>query len=100
MVTGYEYKPLQEKTNKLTFAPSEDSDQSGHPLSLIRFLTVRMKNLGSSATHLAHSEDSDQTGRIPRLIFAGCTDCFVGSVTLWLILHYGLFVAWPIERKE
>ena len=31
--------------------------------------------LGSSATHLAHSEDSNQTGRMPRLIwvFAGRT---------------------------
>ena len=33
------------------------------------------RNLGSLATHLAHSEDSDQTGRMPRLIgiFAGRT---------------------------
>ena len=52
-------------------APSEDSDQSGHPPSLIRVSAVRMKK----ATHWAHSEDSDQTGRMPRLIwvFAGRT---------------------------
>ena len=33
------------------------------------------RKLGSSATHWAHSEDSDQTLRMPRLIwvFAGCT---------------------------
>ena len=33
------------------------------------------RNLGSLATHWAHSKDSDQTGRMPRLIwvFAGCT---------------------------
>ena len=33
------------------------------------------RNLGPLATHWAHSEDSDQTGRMPRLIwvFAGCT---------------------------
>ena len=33
------------------------------------------RKLGSSATHWAHSEDSDQTGRMPRLIwfFAGRT---------------------------
>ena len=33
------------------------------------------RNLGSLATHWAHSEDSDQTGRMPRLIwvFAGRT---------------------------
>ena len=33
------------------------------------------RKLGSLVTHWAHSEDSDQTGRMPRLIwvFAGCT---------------------------
>ena len=33
------------------------------------------RNLGPLATHWAHSEDFDQTGRMPRLIwvFAGCT---------------------------
>ena len=42
--------------------------------------------LGSLATHWAHSEDSDQTGRMPRLIwvFAGRTCHFVGFVTRWL----------------
>ena len=28
-------EPRHEKTNKMTFAPSEDSDQPGHPPSLI-----------------------------------------------------------------
>ena len=39
-------------------------------------------SIGSSATHWAHSEDSDQTGRMPRLtwVFAGRTDHFVGFV--------------------
>ena len=32
-----------DKTNKMTCAPSEDSDQPGHPPSLIRVSTVRMK---------------------------------------------------------
>ena len=34
------------------------------------------KKLGTLATQWAHSEDSDQNGRMPRLIwvFAGCTD--------------------------
>ena len=31
------------KPNNLTFAPIEDSDQPGHPPSLIRVFTVRMK---------------------------------------------------------
>ena len=44
------------------------------------------RQLGSLATHWAHSEDSDQTGRMPRLIwvFAGRTCHFVGFVMRWL----------------
>ena len=41
------------------------------------------RKLGSLTTHWAHSEDSDQTGRVPRLIwdFAGRTCHFVGFAT-------------------
>ena len=44
------------------------------------------RKLGSLATHWAQSEDSDQTGRMPRLIwvFAGRTCHFVGFVMRWL----------------
>ena len=47
------------------------------------------RNLGSLATHWAHSEDSDQTGQIPRLIwvFAERTIHFVGFVMLRLIFR-------------
>ena len=38
-----QYEPRHDKTNKLACAPSEDSDQPGHPPSLIRVFTVRMK---------------------------------------------------------
>ena len=41
-------------------APSEDSDQPGH---------ATWRSIGSLAMHWAHSEDSDQTGRMPRLIW-------------------------------
>ena len=63
-------------------APSEDSDQPGHPPSLIRVLAVRMKKLGSLATHWAHSKDSDQSERMHRLIwvFAGRICQFAGFV--------------------
>ena len=52
------------KTNKMTCENSEDSDQPGHPHSLIRVFTV----CRSLATHRAPGEDSDQTGWMPRLI--------------------------------
>ena len=43
--------------------------------------------LGPLTTHWAHSEDSDQTGRMPRLmwVFAGRTGHLVGFVTSRLI---------------
>ena len=37
------YEPPHDKTNKMPCAPSEDSDQPGHPPSLIRVFAVRMK---------------------------------------------------------
>ena len=36
-------EPPRDKTNKMTFAQGEDSDQSGHPPSLIRVFAVCMK---------------------------------------------------------
>ena len=49
--------------------------QANNPPSLIRDFAVRMKKVLSYSSHWAHSEDSDQTGRMPRLIwvFAGRT---------------------------
>ena len=37
------YEPPHDKTNILACAPSEDSDQPGHPPSLLRVFTVCMK---------------------------------------------------------
>ena len=37
------FEPPHDKTNKMTCAPSEDSDQHWHPPSLIRVFAVRMK---------------------------------------------------------
>ena len=39
------YEPHRDKTKKMACAPSEDSDQPGHPPSLIRVFAVRL--LGS-----------------------------------------------------
>ena len=58
-----QYEPPHDKTDKMACAPSEDSDQPGHPPSLIRVFTAAWRKLGPLATHWAHSEYSDQTGR-------------------------------------
>ena len=41
--TALTYEPPHAKTNKMTCAPSEGSDQLGHPSSLIRVFAVHMK---------------------------------------------------------
>ena len=50
-------EPLHVKTNIMTFAPSEDSDQPGHSPSLIRSSLSAWRKFGSLATYKAHSED-------------------------------------------
>ena len=43
-------EPPHDKTNKMIFAPSEDSDQPGHPPSLARVFAVHfMGSLGPNA---------------------------------------------------
>ena len=62
-------------------APSEDSDQPGHPPVWSVCTCVQWVAKGPSFLR-ADSEDSDQVGRMPRLIwvFAGRTCHFVGYV--------------------
>ena len=62
------FEPPRDKTNKMACAPSEDSDQPGHPPSLIRVFAVRMKKAQVLSFQLSASEDSDQTGGMLRLI--------------------------------
>ena len=73
------YEPPNDKTNKMTVRPAKTQIS----------LESAWRKLGSWATHWAHSEDSDQTGRMSRLIwvFAGCTVLSWGGS---VILYYGL----------
>ena len=62
--------------------PSKDSDQPGHPPSLISLrCALNGVDIDPSFLH-SDSEDSDQTGQMPRLIqlLAGRTCGFVGFV--------------------
>ena len=60
LVASPTYEPQHYKTNKMTSTPSEDSDQQGHPPS---------QWVADDPMFLhADSEDSDQTGRMSRLI--------------------------------
>ena len=66
---------------------SEDSDQPAHPRSLIRILTVCVWNAKGTEWFHADNENSDQTGRMCRLIsvIVGCPCQTVRFFTLQLI---------------
>ena len=79
LVASRTYEPQHYKKNKMTCAPSEDSNQPGHPPS---------QWVAEDPMFLhADSEDSDQIGRMSRLIwvFAGRRGHFVGLVVRRLI---------------
>ena len=60
------------------------------------------RKIGSLATQWAHSEDSDQIGRMPRLIwvFAGRTDHLVGFVMRWLKFEQCHFTIEYLHPKD
>ena len=62
-----------DKTNKVTVRPAKTLLSLGIRPVWSESLLPAWRNLGSLATHWAHSGYSDQTGRMPRLIwvFAG-----------------------------
>ena len=81
------FEPRHDKTKKKACAPSEDSDQPGHPPCEQSFLLCALWIAKNPSFIHADSEDSDQTGQMPRLIwvFAGRTCHFVGFVMRQLI---------------
>ena len=91
------FEPGHDKTNKMTFARSENSDQPGHPPSLIRVFAVRMKK----AIRRAHSKDFGQTaetslGARVMLLVLSCSGSYVyfsfrchSASLVWQILICG-----------
>ena len=62
-------KPEHDKTYRMTCAPSQDLDQLGHPLSLMRVFTAHMKNPCPWLWSECQSEDIDQIAEMRRLIW-------------------------------
>ena len=58
-----------DKTNKVTVRSAKTQISLGICPVWSESLLSAWRKLGSLATHWAHSEDSDQTGRMPRLIW-------------------------------
>ena len=88
-------------------APSEDSDQPGHPPSLIRlFLCTQWVAKGPNFHH-ADSEDADQTGWTSRLIrvFAGRIVILLvlscrSSNSEWINCFFFKIAKWPKSYNE
>ena len=82
------YEPPRDKTNKMACATSEDSDQPGHPPSLIRVFAVRMKKASVLSYPLNAQRRlwSDWADAQADLVFAGRTCHFVGFVMRRLIM--------------
>ena len=63
------FEPRPDKINKVAVRPAKTQISLGiRPVWLEASLSA-WRNLGPLTTHWAHNEDSDQTGRMPRLIW-------------------------------
>ena len=78
------YEPHRDKTNKMTVRPAKTQISLGiRPVWSVSSLSAR-RELRSLAAHWAHSEDSDQTGRMSRLIWV-----FAWRTATLLVLSWG-----------
>ena len=75
------YKPRHDKTNKVSVRPAKTQISLGIRSVWSESSLSPWRNTGSLATHWAHSEDSDQIGRMPRLIWV-----FAGRTLIILVL--------------
>ena len=91
-VPQFKYEPAHDTPTKWHVRPAKTQINLGiRPVWSESSLAVRRK-FGSLATHWTHSEDSDQTGRMSRLIwvFALRSCHFVGFVMRWFIYFTAL----------
>ena len=63
------YEPRHDQTNKVTVRPAKTQISLGIRPVWSEFSLSAWRKLGSLASHWAHSQDSDQTGRMLRLIW-------------------------------
>ena len=69
--------------NKVSVRPAKTQISLGIRPGWSESSLFAWRNIGSLTTHWAHSEDSDQTGRMPRLIWV-----FAGRTLTLLVLSY------------
>ena len=89
------FEPPRDKTNKVSVRPAKTQISLGiRPVWSESSLSAWRK-LGPLATHWAHSEHSDQTERMPRLIWV-----FAGRTATLLVLSRGGSIYCVTERKN
>ena len=76
-------EPRHDKTNKMSVPPAKTQISLGIRPVWSKSSLSAWRKLWSLATHWAHSEDSDQTGRMPRLIWV-----FAGRTVTLLVLSF------------
>ena len=82
--TNKKFEPPRDKTNKMTVCPAKTQISLGiRPVWSESSLCTQWVAKDQSFLH-ADSEDSDQTGRMPRLIWV-----FAGRTTTLLVLSWG-----------
>ena len=69
------YEPWHDKTNKMSVCPVKTRISLGIRPVWSECSLSAWRKLGSLTTHWVHSEDSDQTGRMPRLIWVFALSC-------------------------
>ena len=74
-------EPQHDKTNKMICVPNEESDQPGHPPSLIRVFAVRMKNPWVLGYTLIAQWRLIRLGRCP-----GWSESSLGAQVILLVL--------------
>ena len=77
-------EPPHDKTNKMTVHRAKTQISLGISSVWSESSLSAWRQLGSLATHWAHSEDSDQTGRMPSLI-----GVFAWRIVILLVLSWG-----------
>ena len=80
---GCTFEPPHDKTNKMTFAPSQDSDQPGHPPSQIRVFAVCMTKHWALSYPMSALQRLIRLGRCP-----GWSESLLGTQIILLVLSW------------
>ena len=104
------FEPRHDKTSKVALRRAKTQISLGIRPVWSKSSLSAWRKLGCWATHWAHSEDSDQTGRMPRLIwvFAGrtlillvlsCRGSFIAGSPIPMTLAWAITMALKYKRK-